>query len=410
VARTALIVWAHGGNLGHLSRLVPIAMALQLQQWDVVFAVADEVATKRYLSSLPFKCIKIPRLVPTTKARTSGPLNHADILLRMGFGDLPAAQTAVSQWHDLFDAIKPAALLVDACPLALYAARSAGLPVVAIGHGYELPPEQEPHPCFMPWIENAQAKAAALETRLHESLRVFAEMFPARYCATAPTSMKELFRYDDAALCTWPELDHFDRGNDAGKVATNYTGPIWSDPPGANFLEWPEGDGPKVLCYLNLRDERYDLIWQTLRLQRAKVLVVSPVDVPRACESARGWGIRVIERPVKLGQLIEGCDAVVGHGGMGLTSMALHSGKPLLLLPEHMEQAILAYRLSKQGFALGTIQLNTKTGITAKVDQLLNDANLKQQAEKFAKSHRGYEPAFAVNRIVAKIVGTRGVR
>lgn len=378
-------------------------MALQLKQWDVIFAVADEVATKRYLGSMPFRCIKIPRVAPISEAHTSGPLNHAEILLRTGFGNVPAAQTTVSQWHDLFDAIKPAALLIDASPLALYAARSASLPALVIGHGYEIPPEQEPHPCFMPWIENSQARAAELEIYLRESLMGLAKTLPARCRATAPTSMKELFCSNGAALCTWPELDHFDRGIDAGKVATVYTGPIWSDPPGANLLAWPEGDGPKVLCYLNLMDKRYDLIWQALKHQQANVLVISPAGVPRACEAARGWGVSVIERPVQLGPLMEGCDAVVGHGGMGLTSMALHSGKPLLLLPEHMEQAILAYRLSKQGLALGTIRFKVKTGIAAKVGQLLGDENLKQQVIKVAAAHPGYHPASAVELISSRL-------
>lgn len=250
----------------------------------------------------------------------------------------------------------------------------------------------------MPWIENSAVKAAELEVRLEESLRTLAKAVPVRYGDKAPTSLRTLFRSDRVALCAWPEFDHFDRGAGILDLANVYAGPIWSDSSRGDIVEWPHGAGPKVLCYLNLRDKRYDLVWQALKSHGANVLVISPSDVPKACEAARGWGIHVIERPVQLSPLLKNCDAVVGHGGMGLTSMALHAGKQTLLFPEHMEQAILAYRLNKQGLALSTIRLKTKAGIAEKIDQLLNGETLKQQARLFASLHSGYSPTMAVQK------------
>lgn len=406
MAKTVLIIWEHGGNLGHLSRLLPIAIALRNAHWKVVFSVADEAATRRYLSSADFTFTKMPRIPARAAAYASGPLNHAEILLRMGFERVSEALFTIEQWHALFETVKPVTVLVDASPLALYAAHSAGIPAVVIGHGFEIPPEQEPRPCFMPWIENSAVKAAELEVRLEESLGELAKAVPACYGEKAPTSLKALFRSDRVALCAWPELDHFDRNAGIASSAGAYTGPIWSEPLAGEVLNWPDGDGPKVLCYLNLRDKRHDLIWQALKSHGANVLVVSPSDVPKACEAARGWGIKVVERPVQLGPLMKDCDAVVGHGGMGLTSMALHAGKPVLLFPEHMEQTILAYRLSKQGLALGTIRLKVKTGITAKVDQLLTSETLKQQARKFSLLHSGYHPNIAVQMTCSMLTNT----
>lgn len=163
-----------------------------------------------------------------------------------------------------------------------------------------------------------------------------------------------------------------------------------------------------MLCYLNLRDKRYDLIWQALKLQGANVLVISPSDVPKACEAARGWGIEVVENPVLLNPLMKECDAVVGHGGMGLTSMALQAGKPTLLLPEHFEQAILAYRLGKQGLALATIRQNAKTLIQKKVTQLLNDEAFKQQAQYFSSLYADYQPSIAVQRTISTLTNNCG--
>lgn len=168
-------------------------------------------------------------------------------------------------------------------------------------------------------------------------------------------------------------------------------------------MSWPDGDGPKVLCYLNLRDKRYDLTWQALKLQGANVLVISPSGVPRACEAARGWGIKVVEHPVQLDPLIRDSTAIVGNGGMGLTSMALQAGKRILLLPEHMEQAILAYRLSKQGLALATIQNKIKAVVAEKVDQLLGDEIAAERIESFSLKYGDYRTEVAVQKTVATL-------
>lgn len=383
--------------------MLPIAIALKDAQWKVVFAVADEISAQRLLAPAGFSCIKLPRIAPRESAEISGPLNHAEILLRMGFDRVDQTRTVLDHWHALFEDIKPTAVLVDASPLALYAARSAGMPTVAIGHGFEIPPEQTPRPCFMPWAENSAARAAELEGHLERSLEELAKTAPARFRKNAPKSMNDLFSPDCMALCTWPELDHFDRPAGVRGASDIYTGPIWSASAEAEALTWPDEDGPKVLCYLNLRDKRYDLTWQALKLQRANVLVISPSGVPRACEAARGWGIKVVERPVQLGPLIKDSAAIVGNGGMGLTSMALQAGKRVLLLPEHMEQAILAYRLNKLGLAFATIRNKTKSIVAEKVDQLLNGESSVEQIKHFSLRYGDYRPGDAVQKIVAKL-------
>lgn len=133
------------------------------------------------------------------------------------------------------------------------------------------------------------------------------------------------------------------------------------------------------------------------------MLVISPSGVPRACAATRGWGIKVVERPVQLDPLIRVSAAVVGNGGMGLTSMALQAGKRVLLLPEHMEQAILAYRLNKQGLALATIRNKTKTVVAEKVDELLNGEKLLERVENFSSRYRDYRAGEAVQKTIAKL-------
>lgn len=402
MVKKVLFVWEHGGNLGHLTRLLPIAIALEEAGYEVVFSVADVLSARRYFGALSFSFVTLPRVVLLSK-HESGALNHADILLKAGFGEAEQARRCIVQWLDVFKTIKPAAVLVDSSPLALYSAHSAGLPAMVIGHGFEIPPEGNIRPCFTPWIENAVDKANALENRLQKSFEALRLGLPAILRLNAPDSVDNLFRSDRVALCTWPELDHFDRNTLPTAASTVYTGPIWADAPTTALPSWSDADGPKVLCYLNLRDKRYDLLWQALKHHGANVLEISPDGVARACEAARGWGVQVIEQPALISHLISNCDAVVGHGGMGLTSMALHSGKSMLLLPEHLEQVILAYRLSKQGLATATIRLKEKILLQKKVGELLGAGSLKQQAELFAQRYCRFRPDHAVNSVASRL-------
>jgi UDP:flavonoid glycosyltransferase YjiC (YdhE family) len=402
MSKTILIVWEHGGNLGHLFRLLPIAVALRDAGYEVVFTVGNEVAARSYLESAGFSCLGMPKVAPETPSYAAGVLNHAELLLRTGFGRVAQVRRCIEQWHELFKSVKPQAALIDASPVCLYAARSAGLPAVALGHGFEIPPNRAQRPCFIPWAEDSDLKAEAFELQLERSLAELAQTIGGRGLPP-PMSMDELYRPGNDAICAWPELDHFSRTTGDIDTAVSYTGPIWSEPVDAETYDWPTGDGSKVLCYLNLRDKRYDLIWQALKLQGADVLAISPAGLPRACQAARGWGINVVEHPVRLETLLSQCQAIVGHGGMGFTSMALQAGKPVLILPEHLEQGILAYRLGKQGLALATIRQNDKRLVNQKISQLLNDDSLRLQVRKFAAVYSTYAPSVAVDGIVTKL-------
>ena len=215
----------------------------------------------------------------------------------------------------------------------------------------------------------------------------------------APRSMAELFPEQACVLCTWAELDHFDR---PGEPA--YVGPVWGDlaqGPQAGFKR-AEGEGPKVLAYLNLIDKRYDLLWQALTAAGADVLVLSPGGTPWAHEAARGWGVEVVDHPVGLAPLLAQADAVVNHGGMATCSMALLAGKPLLVLPQNAEQGILAHRLARRGLATATVRLRDKANLRQRVTTLL-DGSPREPVAALAARYSGYTPAAAIDAIVQKL-------
>ena len=105
-----------------------------------------------------------------------------------------------------------------------------------------------------------------------------------------------------------------------------------------------------------------------------------------------------------MGSLLTDCDAVIGYGGTGWASMALLGGKPLMLLPMHLEQGLLAYRLTQRGLAVSSLSLLNKEQVQARVAQLLQGTALQERCKQLSQRYAGYEPQQAVDRVVAKLV------
>ena len=398
-SQPVLVVWEHGGNLGHLTRLLPILQALEARGHSIVFAVARPQAVAALPPNTGMKIIQAPQAA-MPMAFESSAICPADIWLRCGFASPPHAKACVTQWLALFEGLNPVAVLVDASPMALYAAKVAGISALALGHGFELPPAQAGL-SFAPWQNDTAEGIAHSEQVLESALISLAGSWRPDSILRHATSVSALLSLTSRAVCTWPELDHFERDLEAA----DFLGPIWHGLPGAQLLPWPDKPGAKVLCYIDVADKRYDLLWQAIKQHSANVLVLSPSGNDRACQAARGWGITVCQQPVQLDTLLPQCDAVIGHGGMGLTSMALHAGKPVMLLPTQLEQGLLAYRLVQRGLAVSTTSCVNKLQIQSRVAQLFQDTALHESAKRLSVRYAEFSPQRAVDLVLDRLLG-----
>jgi UDP:flavonoid glycosyltransferase YjiC (YdhE family) len=382
-AAPVLMVWEHGANLGHLGRLLPIAAALRARGTPVVLAVANPAVVTRQMQQLGVMVVHAPRVAALPPA-SGAALCPAEVWLRCGFASPSDAQACILQWLALFGAVRPAAMLVDASPMALYAGSVAGIATVAIGHGFELPPQGK-GVCFVPWLEDLAGRVAYSEDALALATDSLAKALQPQRSSALGGAVGDVLNTATQALCVWPELDHFDRP----PSDVPYLGPIWHAPPGAPAMQWPDKAGAKVLCYLTLSDRSYEMLWQALQLHGANVVLVSPGASVLQCEQVRARGAQVCAEPVALNDALQECDAVIGHGGLGLTSMALQAGKPLMLLPSQLEQGLLAYQLVRR-----------KQQMHERVAQLLQDAGLQAQVGLLASNYAQFDPAQTVEKIV----------
>ena len=380
--RRVLIAWELGGHLGHLARLLPVATQLRQQGVSVLWVVRNLAAAARVLAGGDWQMVQAPAPLPNS-ARQRAAISHADILLLDGFADTENLLARLAAWHSLFKLFKPDAVLADYSPLAIYAAQTAGIHVVPIGHGFEIPPIAAPQlPSFQPWNPATDIARQQAEKDLQQAFEKLASTPAARQ---APQTLQELYQVPHSALCIHPELDHFARPQ------AYFTGPLWSDlgelTGGKPPVLWPQRSGPKVLCYLHPQSSKLDLLFQQLTRNRCNVLLLSPQLAPQTAQAAAGWGLTVVTQTTPITPLVEQADAVITHGGMGLVGLALSQAKPLLMLPETAEQLILARQLVKGQLVRATTRIKSKTALAETIDALLSTEALTPSAQAYARRY-----------------------
>lgn len=391
-----LIAWELGGHLGHLARLLPIADQLRHQGVSVLWVVRNLVDAARVLGSGEWQIVQAPFPFASSSPKRAA-VSHADVLLLDGFADSENLLVRLAAWNSLFKLFQPDAVLADYSPLAIYAAQAAGIHVVPIGHGFEIPPVGAPQlPSFQPWNPITEIARQQAEKDLQQALEKLASTPLAR---RAPQTLQALYTPAQSALCIHPELDHFTR------PAAYFTGPLWSDL-GRETVKispalWPYRSGPKVLCYLHPQSSKLDLLFRYLTRSHCNVLLLSPRLLRQTAEAAAGWGLTVITHTTPVTPLVEQADAVISHGGMGLVGLALSQAKPLLLLPETAEQLILARQLVNRQLASATTRIRDNAALANKIDALISAGAHTSPLQAYANRYQRRSVQHAVQGVLA---------
>ena len=98
----------------------------------------------------------------------------------------------------------------------------------------------------------------------------------------------------------------------------------------------------------------------------------------------------VSAEPLNITQMGADCDLALCHGGAGTTAAMLLAGKPLMVFPMQMEQAMAAHRLAATGAAVA-LATQASAQLPRLLKKALNDNTLTQAAQAFAQRHHGYD-------------------
>lgn len=395
MSKRYLFGWEIGGGLGHAGRLKPLAQGLHARGHAVALGLRDLVQTRKLLQDLPLPRLQAPVWLHQVHGLPKTPVSLAEVLMGQGYIQADAIDGLVQGWLSLIELSRANALLADYAPSALIAARIAGIASASIGIGFWMPPNRRPVPAFRDWepIEPGRverSEALVLE-QVNEVLR--------RHGSPPYAQLGDLFGGDMPLLCSWPEIDHFDRGDDGNEwLGPNFL-PAAGQPP-----DWPQGDGPRVFAYLKSGHPDHAAALKALVDLGARVLCWLPEVAAGKAPPLQSARLRYASAPVDLGAVCATARLVLCHAGQATLVQASLAGTPTLLLPMHAEQFLMARQVDRSGLGINVAQRPRPTDFRALAAALLaEDAPQRLAAQAFAQRYRGFSHAGQVEQLLDRL-------
>jgi len=387
-----LLAWELGQGYGHVGRLLPLAAALAERGHVPVFALRDLTVAEPHVARHGFTVLQAPVWLHEVGGLPP-PANFAETLLRYGFHEPGALHAMALGWRSLVHGVKPDLIVLDHAPTALLAMRGLGIPRAVFGDGFCVPPDTDPWPAYRAWEKVPQARLA--DSSLHALKAANAVLD--RLGAPRLDRLCDLYAVEARFLVTFPELDHYPGRGDA-----TYSGPIFTAGEGA-APHWPLAGDAKLFAYLVPNSRHFDPVMAALGRCGASVLAFPPGIAPRAARTLSGAAMTVSEAAYDMRRVRLECDVAITHGA-GTASAMLLAGKPVLMLPATVEQAMLAKRVEATGAGIAAASEAGAPDYRRLVKRLLTDGALAEAARAFAARHAGYDPAHAIEAIAGRCI------
>jgi UDP:flavonoid glycosyltransferase YjiC (YdhE family) len=386
-----LYAWEFGNNLGHVGAFMPLAEALRAHGHHVHWAVGQPAQVGEFLHAHGFDWLAAP--VHPEQARPGVPLSYADILLRYGYADPKPLFGLVGAWRQLMQLCKADLVLVDHAPTALLAARTLGLPTMSFSYGFTLPPGHNPLPAMRNWIETPREQLAALDAAACASMNAVL----ARHGLAGFASCCDLFALDEPALLTFPELDHYPQRGPA-----HYWGALPA-PGGGAAPTWPLAPGPRLFAYLRPETPHVSALLHALRQLGWPTLIVFPGMSTALRERCALPHITIADTLLDLNAVTAGADLAITYAPLTTTTGFLLGGKPVLLLPGHLEQYLLARRVAELGAGIGVEPEGPPPDFAALLRTLTEHGQYRQAAARFAARYAAFDQATVRHNLVRRI-------
>lgn len=387
---TVVYAWEFGANLGHIGTFLPVGRELRQRGLDVHWIVTHTNQAAKLLDREGFAWLQAP--VSAETRRDWPPLSYADILLRFGYARADDLLGLTVAWRQLFVLLKPALVLADHAPTAILAARTLGIPVMLFGSGFFAPPQVHPLPNMRPWNDIPTARLEQIEA---EALATINGVL-AHFGSPPMAWLAELFQVAETALLTFPELDHY-----AERGPATYWGTLpaaVADPPC-----WPAGERPRLYAYLRAGSAHFEAALRALHELGRPCLIYCP-DLPDALRQRYASPLLAFaERPVDLTQAAAEADAAVTYGSPAATIAFLLAGKPVLMVPGHLEQYLSALRVEEIGAGLLINPDRPADDLPQKLLRVLVDPSFAANACAFADKYAFFNQSQVVSHLANRI-------
>lgn len=389
-----LLAWELGSDYGHLTRFLLIAQRLRLRGFEPVVVLRDLAHFETVFGGMQIPVFQAPLWLPKVSGLPPA-ASYSETLMRVGFLD-PGNLTGICRaWRHLIAAVAPRLLVFDFAPTGLLATRSLGIPRAALDTGFSAPPRSDPLPAYRWWRPEPAARLVASDRKV---VAVANEVL-ATLSARRLSHLADLRDVEESFLCTIPELDQYPK-REAG---VRYWGSVQSTEHGV-APRWDFAGGKRVFAYLKPRHRDFERVLLAMREVEAVFLVHAPGASAKAVAAHTAANVTFSVDPVRMRDVLASCDAAICHAGAGTVQAMLTAGRPLLLLPEHLEQMMTAKRAAQLGAAVVVDFESSPPDYLKLLRRLVGDPSLTVAAAAIATRYPAATAEAAVDEIVDRCV------
>ena len=316
-----------GEGLGHVSRLLELAMPLRAMGYDCIFIVSDIIVAGAKVQNAGFDVIPGPPKKYWLNNPRKIMKSHGDILSQRGYAGDDTLRNLLKSWIALFKFLKPDLLILDYSPTARLAAGEK-FKTIVLGTGFTIPPTVNG---LIPQFR--RGSLIVPEKKLLDNIfKVSAESKTWR-----PKKLIELFYGEKTFLTVLPELDAFSKFRRQSAV-----GPL------SQLPKPVKGKASKdIFCYLNGEDPyALRIIRKFKNINITGGAYLRGID-PGKIQELSNRDFKIFKRPQDISKISIDTKFILHHGGIGLSQMALALGRPQIILPTQMEQQMNASNLKK---------------------------------------------------------------
>lgn len=386
-----LLAWELGTGFGHLGPFLGLAPRL-LERGHTLHVAAREIAgAAQALGSLPVTLHQAPLCLNTYGGLQDPPLNYAEILMRYGYLEPAMLQAMLAAWRALIRAVGADLVLADHAPTALLAARDLGVARAVIGSTFNVPPAVAPTPNMRPWLTVPAERLGDSDRRVLEAINQV--LSPDR----ALRAMHDIFAGAARFFSGIPELDAY-----VARQPGDYLG-LQSLSTGTAAPVWPQGAGETVFAYLHADYRHTERALQALAASGARVLVHVLGSTAALTEKYSTERLQFAPQLLDFRRVVAECGLCVCHGNVGTTLGMLHGGRPVLVLPKHLEHYLLGSAVKRIGAGRVVHPDDNAPDIAAELAAMLGDEAYRRNARALAAHHAGPSVGTMTDRAVARI-------
>lgn len=392
-----LLAWELGADYGHVMRFATLARAFGRRGHEPVLVLKDLTHAEALLGDQALTVLQAPLWLGDVSGLPPA-ASFAETLLRLGFLHPDALTGLCRAWRSLIALCKPDVLVCDYAPTALLATRGLGLPRVNIGESFGMPPRTQPLPTYRPWRPESPLRVAQAEQHaLNGANAALANLGqPPLRC------LADLLAVDDEIITSHAEFEQY-----PSRVDGRYAGPLPNPAQGVP-PDWPLVDGPRVFAYIKPGTRDFEPVLKALRALDVSAVVHAPGVSTTLQHRYLAANIRFSEQPLRMDDVCRECDIGICHAGASTVQALVTAGKPLLLLPTHVEQMMSSKAVQHLGAGLVVDFERPTPDLRRLIKRLIDEPTFAAAAQAVAARHLGDNPTARLAAIVDRIEAAAG--